>query len=120
MTNLTLSPAAGDDWQEEKGVSMRLKWDIEGFEVVGKLMSIKEVPGVNSATALEATILTPDGKKRFYLTVDLEEKLSPIPIGSEVKIKYLGKKRSPRGMMVKKFTVFSRKLPETPPVVRAF
>lgn len=111
MVNLVTSPVAGEDWQEEKGNSLRFKWDIEGFEVVGKLLSIKEVPGVNSTTAQEATLLTSEGKKRFFLTIDLEEKLSVIPIGSEIKIKYLGKQRSPRGMMVKKFTVFSRNKP---------
>jgi hypothetical protein len=73
------------------------------------LISIIDVVGINGRPSQEATVATAEGNKRFYLTTDLQQKLSSVPIGNEVKIEFMGEVRTMRGTMMKNFKVKSHK-----------
>jgi len=107
MVELTVP--ASDGWEEIGNSAEIMRWEVTGTQVVGKLVSIDDVLGVNGRPCKEATVTTSDGKKRFYLSTNLQEKLTAVPIGYEVKIEFLGKVPTMRGMMMKKFKVQSRK-----------
>lgn len=98
-----------DRWEEVKGNDIRVKWDVPGMQIIGKFISITEVPGVNGGISQEAAILTAEGIKKFYLTVDLERKLSPTLVGSEVDITYINEVKTPRGTRMKIYKVLLRK-----------
>ena len=107
MVELTVP--ASDGWEEIGNSAEIMRWEVTGTQGVGKLVSIDDVLGVNGRPCKEATVTTSDGKKRFYLSTNLQEKLTAVPIGYEVKIEFLGKVPTMRGMMMKKFKVQSRK-----------
>jgi hypothetical protein len=109
--NSTIAPSS-DGWEEIGNSAEIIRWEVPGMQVVGTLISIDDVIGVNGRPCKEATVATTDGNKRFYLSTDLQEKLTAVPIGNEVKIEFMGEVRTMRGMMMKKFRVQSRK-PET-------
>jgi hypothetical protein len=107
MSGSNLTPP--DGWDKVPDNDGRIYWDTPGMEVTGLLISVEDVTGINNKPSKEGTISAADGKKRFYMTTDLQQKMASIPLGTEIKIQYICDIRTKRGMTVKKFAVFTRK-----------
>jgi hypothetical protein len=94
-----------EGWEEVKAREIRVKFETIGDKVVGKLISIKVVPSNKTGTAQEAAIQTEEGIKKFFLTVDLERKLAPDLVGSDVNITFVAWQKTARGAQMKIFSV---------------
>ena len=93
------------DWAESGSSELYQQWDEPGTEVIGKLISITQVPHPKGYQVKKATIETDDGKVGFYLTTDLEKKLLPTMVGCMVSIEYINGRRTTAGNTFKMFRV---------------
>jgi len=97
------------DWKEVARPGDVSTWEPEeGQELEGVLSRITREVGQNKSTIYEIT-LADNSMVGLWETAVLKSKLEQVPVGSEVKITYLGKRKSKKGPgTYKDFKVLSR------------
>lgn len=96
-----------DEWQEK--TADFITFDEKGQELLGCLTGIDEIT-LHDTKVRRARIETQTGVKSFLLGAQLEPLLLTVPVGTIIKVRYLGEVKSSIGRRVKQYKVWTKKV----------
>ena len=103
--------------EKEQSQDGRINFTEVGQEVIGRLKSIDDIT-IFDRRAKRATVVTKEGVKTFLLTTQLENLINGVPVGTIIKVRYIGERKTQRGARMKVFklwTLEEEKKPEPKP-----